>query len=234
MSNENLEKLNEIVSQNFAEEVLSVINENSKVKGENEEIVNEENYVLFDELKEKYESGQSIISILEIKHYLPIINKQILIEDIIDSSLELDESGMTKINYCSMELFFGVKLIEAMTNYAFDPETMIDEYDYIAEHGILYDITNQISNNEYNTIRGFLSKELEQKVKISNSIEGIINNHLYLFQDKIDTLISKIPNVSEASIDKWMKSASKTIKGFDPSKHEVLNKMMSFIKGEGK
>lgn len=188
-------------------------------------------YVTFDELKLKF-NQVSIPEILTIKKYLPILHKQVLIDNIISSAKEIDDNGMTRINYTNLELFFDIHLTETISNYGFYPETMIEEYDYMVEHGIFELIYNEFSKHEINNIRKLVYKEIEQELKVSNSIEGIINSHLYLLQDKIDTLISKIPDFKEDTVNKWVKSLSKTLKQFDPSKTEMVQSILDLNKSK--
>ena len=229
----NVNEINEIVELelNTLSEVEST---QSTITNESDESILTPEFITFDDLKSQFEQKIPINQILNIKKYLPIMHKSVLINNIISASKEIDDNGMTRINYTNLELYKLIFMIENFTNYAFNPETMIEEVDYIIENKIVELIDKEIGNSQLWNIENLLSKELEQVVKVDNSIENVINTHMYLFQDKIETLLEKIPTISEGKIDSWVKVASKAIKNFDPAKHEVLNQMMSFAKGTGK
>lgn len=220
MSNENL---NEV-------EVNEVSTEVEQVESNQENV----NYILFDELKEKYESGKLIHEILSIKKYLPIINKQLMIENILQSSLELDDNGMTKINYTNLEMWYDINIIENYTNYAFTPDTIIQEFDYIVENGIFEDILCKISDREYIMINKNLDREIEQIIKLNNSIEGIVNNHLFILQDQIETLINKIPDMDKGFIEKLVTKATKAIGKFKPEDVKLIKELSDFAKNPNK
>lgn len=235
MNTENLElPLATNFTENFAEEVLSAIAENEVISTEAEQIESQEMYVLFDELKEKYEGGSLINEILEIKKYLPIMYKQVMINGIIESATDIDHNNMTKINYCNLELFKSIRIIEFMTNYQFDPETIIEEYDWMAEHGIIESIYNYIGCYELANITKLLDRELDQIMKVDNSIESVISSHLYLLQDQIETLIGKIPDMDKSFIEKLVTKATKAISKFKVEDVKLIKELSDFSKGIGK
>ena len=232
MSNENLEKLNQIISENFAEEVLLTITEDNVESNQEQE--SPVTYITFNELKSKFTPDTKITDILQIKKYLPIVYKRVLVDNIIASAKDYTDNGMVKIDYINLEIFRLVHLIEAYTNYAFASDTMIEEVDYIMENKIFDLIREEIGNKELFNVYDSLNMESEQMMKIDNSIESVINNHLYLFQDKIDLLITKIPDFKEDTVNKWVKSLSKTLKNIDPKQFSMVSDLANFAKGTGK
>lgn len=194
----------------------------------------EPTYVTLDTLKSKLAEGVNIESIIEIKPYISITIKQILIDSIIKSSTDYDDkTGLTKINYCNLELFKNIYILQAYTNLLLDNENIINEYDYLEQNGIMNLIYECINEDELFMIDKILNKQIEQDLKLSNSIEGIISNNLNLFQSKLDDVINMIPTIDEKSIDSWMQLASKTISNFDPRKMKMIKNMMDFANGKG-
>ena len=227
----NVNEINEIVELelNTLSEVEST---QSTITNESDESILTPEFITFDDLKSQFEQKIPINQILNIKSYLPIMYKSVLINNIISSAKEIDDNGMTRINYTNLELYKLIFMIENFTNYAFNPETMIEEVDYIIENKIVELIDKEIGNSQLWNIENLLSKELEQVVKVDNSIENVINTHMYLFQDKIETLLEKIPDFKEDTVNKWVKSLSKTLKSFDPSKMEMVQSILDLNKSK--
>lgn len=192
----------------------------------------EETDITISELKSKLESGFPINKILGIKKYISIAWKQILIENIISASKEYDENGLARINHCNLELFKAFHIIQAYTNFTFTDE-IVNEYDFLAENEIIDSIYNFINySNEMDLIENLLDREIEQTLKIENSLEGIVAKNLNELQYKIEDVIAKIPDISESKIDQWLKMANKTLTKFKPENLAIVNELYKFAKGE--
>lgn len=222
MSNENIE-VNETINPISTEVQQVESNQESPIA-----------YVTFDELKSKFTQDTKINDILTIKKYLPIIHKRILVDNIISSVKDYTDNGMVKINYINLELYKHVYMLEMLSNYAFTPDTMIEEIDYMLENGIMTSFHYELGSQLLWDIDGLIEKEIDQMLKVENSMESIINTHLYLFQDKLDLLINKIPDFKEDTVNKWIKSLSKTLKNINPDQFSKVQEMMHFAKGTGK
>lgn len=190
-------------------------------------------YITFDEFKTK--ANQSPISeILEIKKYIPIIEKGMLIDNIVSASIDIDENGMSRVNYNSLDIFFKVYMIEQFTNYAFHQETMIEELDWMLEHNIVNQIYAEIGTDNTWSVEENVERQLNQIIRVENGIENVINKHMFFLQNKLEVLINKIPDVDSSTLGKWVDKLSKSIKTFSPEKYSQLQDMMKFAKGEDK
>lgn len=178
--------------------------------------------MLVQEIKEKIEAGKSVDDLLEVKQYLSIIEKNLIVNKIIDSCIVLDEiNGLSKIDYFYKKLTSDVSLLVNYTNIEFS-ENLIEDYDYLAENVGIELILDQIPINEVEFILDLVDFELAQIVKLNNSIEGILANRL-------QALINKVPD--EKGIKKLMTEAQKQINKIKPENLEILKGLVG--QGEG-
>jgi len=154
--------------------------------------------MLISEIKEQIEAGKSVDDLLEVKQYLSIIEKNLIVNKIIDSCIVLDEiNGLSKIDYFYKKLTTDVSLLVNYTNVEFS-ENLIEDYDYLCENVGIERILSQIPITEIEFILDLVDCELAQIIKLNNSIEGILAS-------KLDKLIDKLPT------DKQIKSLSKSL-----------------------
>ena len=143
--------------------------------------------MLVQEIKEQIEAGKFVDDLLEVKQYLSIIEKNLIVNKIIDSCIVLDEiNGLSKIDYFYKKLTSDVSLLVNYTNIEFS-ENLIEDYDYLCENVGIERILNQIPITEVEFILDLVDCELTQIVKLNNSIEGILANRL-------QALINKVPD----------------------------------------
>lgn len=134
---------------------------------------------------------------IEFKSYLPIIEKQILANKIIDSCIITDDVGLNRIDYFYKYLTTQVSLIINYTSLEFSEE-LIKDFDCLTENGLLEDIIKQIPGSEIEVIMDIVEDELYQMVKLNNSVESILAKNLQQLIDKLPT-------------DKQIKSLSKSL-----------------------
>jgi len=154
--------------------------------------------MLISEIKEQIEADKTVDDLLKVKQYLSIIEKNLIVNKVIDSCITIDENnGLSKIDYFYKKLTTDVSLLVNYTNVEFS-ENLIEDYDYLAENVGIELILDQIPINEVEFILDLVDFELAQIVKLNNSIEGILAS-------KLDKLIDKLPT------DKQIKSLSKSL-----------------------
>ncbi len=174
--------------------------------------------MLVQEIKEKIEAGKSVDDLLEVKQYLSIIEKNLLVNKIIDSCITIDEiNGLSKIDYFYKKLTSDVSLLVNYTNIEFS-ENLIEDYDYLCENVGIERILNQIPITEVEFILDLVDCELTQIIKLNNSIEGILAS-------KLDKLIEKIPD--QKGIKKIMNDIPKQINKIKPENLEILKGIIS-------
>lgn len=169
--------------------------------------------MLISELKEKLSQNKTLGTIIEIKIYLPVDEKKIIVDNIIQGCVETDENSIIQINYFNKKLIRDVSLIVNFTNLEFSDDNSILEYDYLAENKIIDWIIDKIDEKEINFIDDLLKDELNQKIKIGNSLENIVAKAL-------NNLISKIPD--EKKMRKLMNDIPKSLNKVKPENLEIL------------
>ena len=160
------------------------------------------------ELKQQIEAGKIIEELLEVKSYLPLVEKQLIVNKIIDSCIIVDENGLSKIDFFYKYLTTQISLIVNYTSLEFS-ENIIEDFDYLAEYIGIEWIIDKISPIEVCIIQELVDDELDQVVKINNSIESIaqkgINDLKVIIEEGITKIVEKLPN------DKQIKSLSKSL-----------------------
>lgn len=179
--------------------------------------------MLFNEIKAKIENKESLS--IEVKKYLPFVNKTLFVNDMINSCITENEKKMKMIDFTQKQLCFDIYILRDYADLEFDADSLIDQYDYLKENGAIEYIISIIEHKDKEELIKMVDQSLEQEVKTSNSLEGILNNG-------IQDVISKIPESSK--IDKWVKSLVKTIKDFKPEQYSKLNELLDFSKGKEK
>ena len=177
----------------------------------------------FIELVKMIESGKKIDDIKELKitKYLPFVHKQVLVNDYLEAVLKEDDNGMTYVDSLYSRFFKDVYILRDYTNLELSEESILDQYDYLMEKGIIHDIQNNI---EYQIFE-ILDEEEHSRVIIANSIENVLAKSL-------NKILDKIPAIEGKKIDKWVEKLSKAISTFEPSKYKTIQDILKFNKGE--
>ena len=154
-----------------------------------------------------------ILEGVEIKSYLSTIEKKVIIDNIINGSVETDDNSIIKINFFNKKLISDISLITNYTNLIFSDDNSIEDYDFLTQYKILNYIIENIDNDELDFIYNMVEDELEQQIKIGNSLESVIVNGL-------NKLIDKIPD--EKSMNKLISNLPKSINKIKPENLAVL------------
>lgn len=172
--------------------------------------------MLINEFKKELESGKFSKDIIEIKQFLPSIEKKMLVDTIIEGCIEVDENNLMQINYFNKKLFEDLSLIVNYTNLELSDES-INDYDFLVENGYARWIIEEIPDSEKEFIDNLLHYELEQKVEQNNSLTNVVAKAL-------NKLVDKIPD--EKSIKKMISNIPKSINKIKP---ENLNILKDFV-----
>jgi len=154
-----------------------------------------------------------ILEGVEIKLYLSTIEKRIIVDNIINGCIEIDENSIMKVNFFNKKLISDISLITNYTNLIFSDDNSIDDYDFITQYKILNHIIKHIDSDELEFIYNMVKDELEQQIKIGNSLESVIAKGL-------NKLIEKIPD--EKSMNKLINSIPKNLNKIKPENLAVL------------
>ncbi len=176
--------------------------------------------MLVQEIKEQIEAGKTVDDLLKVKQYLSIIEKNLIVNKVIDSCITIDEiNGLSKIDYFYKKLTTDVSLLVNYTNIEFS-ENLIEDYDYLCEFIGLEWIIDKISPIEVYIIQELVDEELDQIIKLNNSIEGILAS-------KLDKVIERLPNSKE--LKSLSKSIIKDINKLDQNKIADLKEIFSNV-----
>lgn len=112
---------------------------------------------------------------IEIKKYLPINDKLVLISNIINSAL--DDNNF--YNPLKVELFSMLAILENYTNLSFTEKQKEDPcklYDLLESNGLINAIINVIPKEEYETIIEAIEETIKSIYNYNNSVYGILDN----------------------------------------------------------
>ena len=200
------------------------------------------NKITIEQLKQELLSNNNKIfersTLITVIPYLNHINKQLFIDDIVEACFYTNEHNIMLVDYVKLDFMFNIYVIRDYTNIQLSEDNILDDYDFIMSNSIIDYVTDKVCVNDYTSdisyLRSLIDKTIEQIIKTNNSIENIVNNHLYTLQDNIEVLIGKIPNIDQTFLSKLMDKFSKAVKGLSPEKYAEINKVMQFVKGEDK
>jgi hypothetical protein len=177
---------------------------------------------------------------LEVKKYLSIYTKNVLIQGVHDFQTEDNESvdvdgivdrcvtanadGFYTIDPFSKEITVDLTLVKHYSNLELDIDnvnvngTEIDIYDYIVSNGVVNEIKEQMDCREYDLFIDLLDEAIYNKLQSENSIEASVvkaKNKLFELADKI---VEKLPD--EKGIKRILTEAKNQINKIKP---EQLN-----------
>ena len=151
---------------------------------------------------------------VEIKQYLPIEEKRIIIELVVQNSLIYEEyKKLNRIDGAVREVMFGYLIVKHYTNINLmnDPFEM---YDTLVVTGLYDEIINNIPELEFGSLLNLLNDRMEEEFRLSE-LELSIGHKL---EDTLGVLNRK------------MAEAIETITKFDPSQLQMLTSFMDEAK----
>lgn len=177
--------------------------------------------MLISELKKQIETGKIIDDgLIEVKEYLPIVEKHLIATKIIDSSIIENKNGLSQIDYFYKRITTDVSLLINYASLEFSDE-LINDYDYLSENGFIKKIIDKIPKTEVYFIEELVESELDQMIRIGNSLENVVAS-------KLQQIIDKIPD--EKAMKKLMKDIPKQINKINPENMEILK---GFVNKQG-
>lgn len=138
---------------------------------------------------------------IEVKMYLPIINKLETLSEIINSSIE----DVGYYNEGKLRTFFVVNIIRAYTNISFTEKQMEDPcklYDLLISSGLWDMIWDILPDAEKEQLEQFLYKTIDAIYTYKNSVMGILDvisqdyNNLSLDASEITKSLNNSENFS--------------------------------------
>lgn len=150
---------------------------------------------------------------LEVKDYMPFIEKRELCERVINACNVKDENGLVKVDGVSRYIIFTLSVISKYTNLEFssgEEFDSLDEYDMLCQANLLNPILDVIGA-EYTTCNNMLNMMMDDVIANNNNIENVFGNTLQKLSDKIDDFIDVLADkvesldldLSQIDIDKY-------------------------------
>ena len=163
--------------------------------------------ITYSSLKLKMKNDIKVIdfneSKIEVKQYLPITDKIVLIDITLQKARESKLYNPLKVN-----MYFHLHLVYLYSNITFTDKQREDEeklYDILDSNGLIDAIVAAIPESEYVDLLNKTSEKIETELKYNTTAAAILNS----FMDEL-------PRNAEA--------AAKIVDNFDPEKYQaVLN-----------
>ena len=157
---------------------------------------------------------------LNIKKYLSLTEKKILIEKILD--ICIIEGDIKRIDFTLKEFAYEYMLVNLYVGINIGTEDIVEIYDELKEKGIINKIITNIPESEIRFIDNVLQKEIEQVQLVDNSLAGVVSKQL-------SKLVEKLPDSNE--INKMIPKLSKQINKISPDSFKFLTDAIGWSKG---
>lgn len=167
---------------------------------------------------------KSINDIAETKIYLPLMEKELIINKIIDTIVDVDENNLIKIDFIHLDFFFDLEILKSYFSIEIpkDIETinLLNAYDYLCENDIVSQLKTRI-DEDYEYLIGLLDKEIKQKIENNNSLSAVLAKTL-------NKIVAKLPD--EKGMQKMINSIPKAINKIDKTNLEVITSALGIKK----
>ncbi len=176
------------------------------------------------ELKEKLQNNTLKLEELNIKTYLSLIRKKILVDNICTDLIEYDENGIAFVNEIQKKITFSVSTLLNYCNVEILEEDNMDDVietlDLLFETGNYYEIEKYIGE-DLDELLWAVETEIQNIKLRNNSLESIVAKGL-------NKVVNTLPN--DKQIKSIIRTASKEFQKFDPSKMKEIQEMMKVVK----
>lgn len=190
--------------------------------------------IKLDELIEKLIKRNSqnakdvIMKTIEVKNYVSYVMKEVTARQIIQTSHfiyptdsdisemtneEIQElKGIPSINYSKQYLFTALMLVDLYTNIDVDFSKGVNEYDKLAEYGIMNYIINNIPDSEIQEFRMLIDYEYETYFQKYHSTQSYINRKFNETESMVMEMMNLITdNISKLATENNKKKVNEVI-----------------------
>lgn len=146
-----------------------------------------------------------IAKTLEIKNYIPFVEKRELCERVLNACNTKSNGGLVKVDSVSRYIIFTLSIISKYTNLEFSSGEgefdSLDEYDMLCENHLLNPILGVIGE-EYASCNNMLNMMMADIEANNNTVEAVLDYNLSKITDSIDNLIGVFAEkVEEMELD---------------------------------
>ena len=137
------------------------------------------------------EKNKKMSVILETKKYLPIAEKRVLAQQVIDACTE-EQDGIIIIDSVTKYIIFTMTVIGAYTNLEFET---LDDYDALCEADLLNSVieTFAAEYSRVNDIMNMMLSDLMQTNTVETAIMGVLNK----VNSNMDVIVEALANKIE-------------------------------------
>jgi hypothetical protein len=160
---------------------------------------------------------------LQIKNYISLTEKKILIEKILDICVINEE--IKRIDFALKEFAYEYMLVSLYTNIEIETEDIIEIYDELKQNNVINNIIKQIPESEIEFINNVLTSEINQIQLVDNSLANAVSKQL-------SKLVEKLPDSNE--INKMIPKISKQINKISPDSFKFLADAVGWKNGDKK
>lgn len=156
------------------------------------------------------EKNKKMSVILETKKYLPIAEKRVLAQQVLDACVE-DRDGVIFVDSMTKYLIFTMKVIGAYTNLEFE---VLDDYDALCEADLLNTVIATFAT-EYARVNDILNMMLADMMQantvevgamqLMNKVNAGLDVIIEALANKIEEMNFDLGNVDPDMIDNVMK-----------------------------
>lgn len=152
---------------------------------------------------------------LEVKDYLPFVEKRQLCARVLEACNTKDDSGLVKVDSVSRYIIFTISILSTYTNLEFssdedDEFDSLDEYDMLCQNDLLNPILDVIGP-EYATCNNLLNMMMADIIANNNTIENIVGTTTKKTLEIIDYFVKRLADkveslnldLSQIDIDKY-------------------------------
>ena len=146
--------------------------------------------------KEDYKEFEYNEQIIQVKQYLPINDKLIMISNIINAA----QDNMQYANPVKVEIFTSLEILYNYTNINFtdkQKEDPVKLYDLFESNGIFNQVIELIPKEEYGFLISAIEESIESVYSYVNSARGIMESIVNDYKDvsfEADDIEKKIEN----------------------------------------
>lgn len=142
------------------------------------------------------EKNKKMSVILETKKYLPIAEKRVLAQQVIDACTE-EENGIITVDSVTKYIIFTMVVIGAYTNLEFET---LDDYDALCEADLLNGVIETFAA-EYARVNDIMNMMLADMMQ-TNTVEVSVMKVLNKVNDGLDVIIEALANkIDEMNFD---------------------------------
>ena len=142
------------------------------------------------------EKNKKMSVILETKKYLPIAEKRVIVQQVLDTCVE-DRDGIIFVDSMTKYLIFTMKVIGAYTNLEFET---LDDYDALCEADLLNPVIETFAT-EYARVNDIMNMMLADMMQ-TNTVEVSVMKVLSKVNDSLDVIVEALANkIDEMNFD---------------------------------